>query len=325
MADYVFEGAEHAVDVSAISSLMPGSPLADGEFDVAELHQAIDDLPWWNPVGWFTDSPATRDQLAQCCEKIAGVYRNYGYLDVKVDVPERVPVSDGKVNVVFRIDEGTRYTIGESSIKGLTRYPEEVVREKSELPAAGTVAGQKTLDDAAHRIEVVVGSGDSGLADTRAALVRTESIGAAGEALGYGPLVRLSKGERQNSDRAHEVIYADCFEALIGAIYLDQGYETAKHFIEKNILVKIDKILEDGSWRDPKSYFQEIAQKQDGKTPVYHTIKEEGPDHDKRFTVAVYVGDEVKGTGIGHSKQEAQTEAARQGIKSYHPLKASNL
>ncbi|MBQ3275078.1 ribonuclease III [Candidatus Saccharibacteria bacterium] len=159
----------------------------------------------------------------------------------------------------------------------------------------------------------------------RAALVRTESIGAAGEALGYGPLVRLSKGERQNSDRAHEVIYADCFEALIGAIYLDQGYETAKHFIEKNILVKIDKILEDGSWRDPKSYFQEIAQKQDGKTPVYHTIKEEGPDHDKCFTVAVYVGDEVKGTGIGHSKQEAQTEAARQGIKSYHPLKASNL
>ena len=87
----------------------------------------------------------------------------------------------------------------------------------------------------------------------RSALVRTESIGAAGEELGYGPLVRLSKGEKHGSDRAHAVILADCFEAVIGAIYLDQGYETARDFIAKHILVRLDKILEDGSWRDPKS------------------------------------------------------------------------
>lgn len=151
----------------------------------------------------------------------------------------------------------------------------------------------------------------------RAALVRTESIGDAGKELGYAPLVRMSKGEKQGSDRAHDVILADCFEAVVGAIYLDQGYQAAKDFIAKHILVKIDTILEEGSWRDPKSYAQELAQKIDGKTPAYRTLKEEGPDHDKKFTVGFYVGDSLKGVGSGHSKQEAQGEAAKEAIKKY--------
>ena len=151
----------------------------------------------------------------------------------------------------------------------------------------------------------------------RAALVRTESIGGAGKELGYEPLVRLSKGEKQGSERAHDSILADCFEAVIGAIYLDQGYETAREFIDKHILVKIDGILEEESWRDPKSYLQELAQKKDGFTPVYRTLKEEGPDHDKMFTVGVYVDGKLIGKGVGHSKQEAQTEAAREGVKVY--------
>ena len=151
----------------------------------------------------------------------------------------------------------------------------------------------------------------------RAALVRTESIGDAGYALGYEPLVRLSKGEKQGSSRAHEVIMADCFEAVIGAIYLDQGYEAAKKFITDHILVKIDSILEEGTWRDPKSYVQELAQKIDGITPVYRTLKEDGPDHDKTFTVGIYVGKTLKGTGEGHSKQEAQENAAKEGVKKY--------
>lgn len=154
----------------------------------------------------------------------------------------------------------------------------------------------------------------------RAALVRTESIGDAGKELGYEPLVRLSRGEKNGSERAHDVILADCFEAVIGAIYLDQGYETAKEFIAKHILVKIDLILEEGSWRDPKSYVQELAQKFDGITPVYRTLKEEGPDHDKTFTVGLYVGENLKGIGTGHSKQEAQTVAAREGVKAYRRL-----
>lgn len=158
----------------------------------------------------------------------------------------------------------------------------------------------------------------------RAALVRTESIGEAGKELGYEPLVRLSKGEKNGSDRAHDVILADCFEAVIGAIYLDQGYDVARDFIAKHILVKIDTILEEETWRDPKSYVQELAQKFDGYTPVYNTLKEEGPDHDKIFTVGIYVGEKVIGTGMGHSKQEAQTEAAREGVK-YYRARVKNL
>ncbi len=151
----------------------------------------------------------------------------------------------------------------------------------------------------------------------RSALVRTESIGAAGEELGYEPLVRLSKGEKHGSSRAHAVILADCFEAVIGAIYLDQGYDTARDFIAKHILVKLDQILRDGSWRDPKSYLQELAQHYDGSTPQYRVLGEEGPDHDKTFTVGVYVGKQLKGQGTGHSKQEAEGAAASEGVKVY--------
>lgn len=154
----------------------------------------------------------------------------------------------------------------------------------------------------------------------RSALVRTESIGAAGEELGYEPLVRLSKGEKHGSSRAHAVILADCFEAVIGAIYLDQGYDTARDFIAKHILVKIDQILRDGSWRDPKSYLQELAQHHDSATPQYRVLGEEGPDHDKTFTVGVYVAGQLKGQGVGHSKQEAEGNAAAEGVKGYLKL-----
>ena len=131
-----------------------------------ELLEAINVLPWWNPLGWFSDSPVTPEQQAQCVPKIEEVFRNRGYLDVKVAGPERVPREDGRVDVRFDIVEGVRYVVGDTKITGLTRYPEESVRAKSDLPAAGAVAGAKVLADAARRIEIAVGSGDSGLADT---------------------------------------------------------------------------------------------------------------------------------------------------------------
>jgi ribonuclease-3 len=156
----------------------------------------------------------------------------------------------------------------------------------------------------------------------RAALVNTEANAAAGEALGYGPLVRLSKGEKNGSDRAHHVIMADCYEAIIGAIYLDKGYKAAEKFIYENSLVKIDEVLESESWRDAKSYLQELAQHIDGVTPVYRVMKEEGPDHDKSFTLGVFINDHLKATAVGHSKQEAQVKAASEAIRKYkkeHP------
>ena len=151
----------------------------------------------------------------------------------------------------------------------------------------------------------------------RSALVRTESISAAGYELGYESLVRLSKGEKHGSQRAHDVIIADCFEAVIGAIYLDQGYEAAKDFISKHILSKIDAIIEGGTRRDPKSYVQELSQKMGGVTPTYRTIREDGPDHDKHFVVGMYINGELFSSGEGHSKQDAQTEAAREGVKRF--------
>ena len=154
----------------------------------------------------------------------------------------------------------------------------------------------------------------------RSALVRTESIGAAGRELGYEPLVRLSHGERKGTDRAHDVIMADCFEAVIGAIYLDQGYEVAKAFIDKHILSKIDQVIREGTWRDPKSYIQEMAQKEYGVTPVYRTLREDGPDHDKHFVVAMYINGELFARGEGHSKQEAQTVAAKMGVKKFRDM-----
>ena len=151
----------------------------------------------------------------------------------------------------------------------------------------------------------------------RSALVRTESIGAASERLGYEKLIRMSRGEKQGSARARQQILANAFEATTGAIYLDKGYEAAKKYITDNILSTLPQILEEESWRDPKSYLQEISQARDGFTPIYKVLKEDGPDHDKNFTLGVFVGDKKMGEGEGPSKQTAQQEAAREAIRKY--------
>ena len=151
----------------------------------------------------------------------------------------------------------------------------------------------------------------------RSALVRTESIGAASYEIGYIHLIRLSKGEKLGNSRTHASIIADCFEAVTGAIYLDQGFEAAKDFIYQHIITKMDEVILSESWRDAKSYLQELAQKFENSTPQYHVIKEEGPDHDRVFTINVVVAGHNRGTGIGHSKQEAQSAAASEGIKYY--------
>ena len=155
------------------------------------------------------------------------------------------------------------------------------------------------------------------LTSWRAALVRTESIGAAGKNLGYEPLIRMSRGEKSGSDRARAQILANAFEAVIGAIYLERGYEDADEFIKRHIVSKLDGILQSGSWRDPKSHLQEASQRIDNATPVYKVISEIGPDHDKVFTLGVYVGDKLMGQGSGSSKQAAQQQAARAALSVY--------
>lgn len=155
------------------------------------------------------------------------------------------------------------------------------------------------------------------LTSWRSALVRTESISEAGLRLGYEPLLRLSRGEKHGSDRARAQILANCFEALIGAIYLEKGYAAADKFIATHILSKLDSILSSGSWRDPKSHLQEVSQSIDGMTPLYRVIEEIGPDHEKEFTLGVYVGDKLMGSGTGPSKQFAQQRAAEAALVVY--------
>lgn len=155
------------------------------------------------------------------------------------------------------------------------------------------------------------------LTNWRSALVRTESIGAAGLKLGFDEFLRLSRGEKQGSDRAREQILANTFEAVTGAIYLDQGYEVAKTFIAENILATLEGILKSGSWMDAKSRLQETAQSVDGETPSYKVMGEDGPDHDKMFTIGVFISSELRGQGTGHSKQAAQQSAAEEALKRY--------
>ena len=155
------------------------------------------------------------------------------------------------------------------------------------------------------------------LTSWRAALVRTESIGEAGRKLDYEALIRMSRGEKQGGDRARQQILANAFEALIGAIYLDHGYDTAAVFITEHITKTLDGIIETGSWRDPKSHLQEVMQRVDSVTPRYVVLEEVGPDHDKVFTLAVYAGSRLVSQGTGASKQAAQQEAAKAALLAY--------
>jgi len=155
------------------------------------------------------------------------------------------------------------------------------------------------------------------LTSWRAALVRTESIGAAGVSIGYEPLVRMSRGEKQGSERARQQILANAFEAVIGAIYLERGYDDTADFINKHIISKLEGVLETGSWRDAKSHLQEVSQRIDNQTPQYRVLEEIGPDHDKIFTLGVYVNNKLLGTGSGPSKQVAQQQAASAALETY--------
>jgi ribonuclease-3 len=159
------------------------------------------------------------------------------------------------------------------------------------------------------------------LTNWRSSLVRTESIGSIAKKLGFENYLRLSKGEKRGSQRARDQILANCFEAVIGAIYLDQGYSVVQKFIQDNLIVTLNNILSTGSWVDPKSKLQEVVQSQELATPFYKVVSETGPDHEKTFTVAVFADNKIIGQGIGPSKQLAQQQAAIDALeKHYHQI-----
>lgn len=148
----------------------------------------------------------------------------------------------------------------------------------------------------------------------RSALVNTNSIADAAVRWKMNDFLLLSKGEAKDTGRARQYILANTFEAVIGAVYLDQQYEVAKDFIGRSLFGEIDKIVQHRLWQDPKSRFQEEAQERVGITPNYVVVKESGPDHDKRFEIGLYVGSDLVATGEGRSKQEAEQAAAEAGL-----------
>jgi ribonuclease-3 len=154
------------------------------------------------------------------------------------------------------------------------------------------------------------------LTNWRAALVNGEMLAKVGDSIGIGNFLLMSKGEKKDTGKARQYLLANAMEAIIGSVYLDQGYDRAKEFIEKYIICELPSILKNKSYLDPKSYFQEKAQQYEQITPHYEVINEWGPDHEKKFRMGVFLEDEMVAEGEGNSKQEAQRNAAAKALEA---------
>jgi ribonuclease III len=159
------------------------------------------------------------------------------------------------------------------------------------------------------------GENEGELTAYRAALVNAVTCGEVALAIGMNEYLLLSRGEAKDSGRARSILLANAFEALVGAIYLDQGYDAAQMFVGRHLLPKIDEILQKKLWQDSKSTLQEKVQEHEGVTPTYKVLSENGPDHDKEFVVGVYAREGLLAQGNGKSKQEAEQTAARKAIE----------
>jgi len=152
------------------------------------------------------------------------------------------------------------------------------------------------------------------LTSLRAALVRTETLADFASEIGLGRHIFLGRGEEENGGRARPAILCDCYEALVGALYLDQGLPAATTFVVEVMKSAIPQIVEAETDKDAKSQLQELSQKFRRITPTYRTVSERGPDHAKEFTLAAMIGKETYGLGVGHSKQEAAQSAAKAAL-----------
>jgi ribonuclease-3 len=149
----------------------------------------------------------------------------------------------------------------------------------------------------------------------RAALVNADTLAQTARELDFNDYLLLSRGEAKDAGKARSFILANAFEAFIGSLYLDQGYEACQTFIKESLMVKLPEIISQGLFKDSKSHFQEQAQEKVAVTPTYKVLKESGPDHAKYFQIGVFLGQEMVATGEGSSKQEAEEQAAEHALK----------
>ncbi|MFA6963673.1 MAG: ribonuclease III [Patescibacteria group bacterium] len=162
------------------------------------------------------------------------------------------------------------------------------------------------------------------LTNWRSALVKGESLSVEAKRIGLDQFLKTSRGEAKNMGKARDILLANAFEALIGAIYLDQDFDEVYNFVLKNIIYKLENILENGLHFDAKSRFQEMSQDKFGITPSYEVVSEIGPDHNKIFTVAAYLNEKKVGQGEGSSKQKAQTDAAQSALDKWEEIVKSS-
>jgi ribonuclease III len=161
------------------------------------------------------------------------------------------------------------------------------------------------------------GEAEGRLSAYRSALVKTTTLAELALELNLGAQVLMSKGEEASGGRVNPSLLADSTEAVIGALYLDQGYKAAADFLSQHLFPKFDKILDQKLYRDPKSQLQELAQSKGFDAPAYEVTNELGPDHDKEFTIQVRINGQVKGVGQGKSKQLGQQAAASAALENW--------
>jgi len=225
---------------------------------------------------------------------------------------EKFGAFEEKIGVHFKDRAVLREAFTHRSYINETR--EKGLAHNERLEFLGDAVVELSVTDFLYKKYPQANEGD--LTSYRAALVNAVTLGNLGIDLGMEQYLLMSKGEaKDKGTKAREIILANAFEALVGAIYLDQGYLTADMFLRTNLLCKTEEIVKKELWRDAKSFFQEEAQEHVGVTPSYRVISEEGPDHDKDFNVGVYLNDELIGEGTGKSKQEAEQNAAADGLK----------
>ncbi len=194
----------------------------------------------------------------------------------------------------------------------LNEHPSAAVGHNERLEFLGDAVLELVVTEALYRRFPEKPEGD--LTSFRAALVNAKMLAEVSVAIGVNDYLRLSRGEAKDIGRARQYILANTFEALVGAIYLDQEYAAVERFITHWLLPRVEEVITMKLYKDPKSLFQEEAQERVGVTPTYEVMRESGPDHDKIFVVGIFISEECVAEGEGPSKQIAQEDAARKAL-----------
>jgi ribonuclease-3 len=195
----------------------------------------------------------------------------------------------------------------------LNEHPNSKYKSNERLEFLGDAVLQ--LASSEYLFQKYENSPEGDMTNYRSAIVCTSSIGAEAKRLGYGEMLFLSNGEESTGGRTREYILANTFEAVLGALYLEKGFDFCRKFLEKELFYKIEKVIEEEKYKDAKSLFQEKAQEKYGITPTYKIEDSWGPDHEKNFKVGVFLDNDLWGEGRGKSKQKAEQDAAEKALK----------